>query len=146
MVVGRGEAGALAHRTVDIDDRGAVPADEMVVVVAHAGFVAGNGPQGLDPAHQPGVRQRAQDVVDRLMGHPRQLGPSGNDQALGVGVRMVVNSRQHGQSRLGDPQPGIAQRAGHLRVSGHSATIHRYLEPVKISRLSSFPDAQLGYR
>ena len=56
VVVGRGQARHLADRAVDVDDGAAGAADEVVVVVADAGLVAGDRAGRLDPAGEPGRR------------------------------------------------------------------------------------------
>ena len=71
LVVGGRQARHLADGAVDVDDGAARAADEVVVVVADARLVAGHGAGRLDPADQPGVGERAQRVVDGLVGHAR---------------------------------------------------------------------------
>src|SRR3954451_7101353 len=65
--VRRDQAGGLADRAVAVVDRAARPADEVVVVVAAPRLVARHRAARLDPAHQPGVGQGAQHVVDGLV-------------------------------------------------------------------------------
>ena len=59
-VVVRGvQAGALADGAVDVDDRAAGAADEVVVVVADPQLVAGGGAGRLDPADEASLGQGA---------------------------------------------------------------------------------------
>ena len=65
---GRVQAGRRADRAVHVGDRAAAPADDVVVVVAGAGLVAGGAAGRFDPPGQAGAGQRAQHVVDGLGG------------------------------------------------------------------------------
>ena len=67
------QAGCVADGAVDVGDGAAGPADDVVVVVAHPRLVARHGAGRLDAPHQARVGQRAQDVVDRLVGHVAEI-------------------------------------------------------------------------
>src|ERR1700748_2901895 len=54
VVVGRGQAGRLADRAVDVGDRAAGPADHVVMVVADPRFVARDRAARMDASHEPG--------------------------------------------------------------------------------------------
>ncbi len=63
------EARGVADGTVDVGDGAARAAHDVVVVVADAHLVAGDGPGRLDPAHEAGLGEGTEDVVDRLVRH-----------------------------------------------------------------------------
>src|SRR5207248_5596142 len=69
LVVGRGQAGRLADRTVDIGDGTARPAHDVMVVVPDPCLVASHGAGRLDATQQTHGGQRAQHVVNGLVGH-----------------------------------------------------------------------------
>src|SRR5690606_1480731 len=62
VVVRRGQAGCGPDRAVDVGDRAARPADDVVVVVTDPRLVASHRAGRLDAAHQPRHGKRAQDV------------------------------------------------------------------------------------
>ena len=121
----------LADGAVDVGDRAARPADDVVVVVADPRLVARHRAGGLDAPHQPGGGQRAQHVVDGLVRDLAEIRAHDADDRVGVGVRMVVHRGQHRDPRAGHAQGGAAQQlldsdvVGTLRVWVHD------LEPVK---------------
>src|SRR6478672_11504572 len=67
--VGGVEAGSYADRAVDVRDRAARAAHDVVVVVADAQLVARDRAGRLDPADQPGAAART-----RAGGQPRRRG------------------------------------------------------------------------
>ena len=109
-VVGGGEAGAYADGAVDVGDGAARAADEVVVVVADAHLVARDRARGLDPSDEPGVGERAEHVVDRLVRDGRLLGAHRGEDGVGVGVRLAAYGPQHGEARPGDPQVSARSR------------------------------------
>src|SRR3984885_14251838 len=68
VVVGRGQAGCLADRAVNVGDRTARPADEVVVVVADAPLEPGRAAGRLDASHEPGRGERVEGLVHSLQG------------------------------------------------------------------------------
>ncbi len=76
----------MAYGTVDIDRLPAGPADEVVMVVAHAGLVAGGRPRWLDAAKDSLLRQQGENVVDRLSGNRPDLVPHHSDDLIGRSV------------------------------------------------------------
>src|SRR5688500_10781460 len=114
--VGGVEAGAVADGAVDVRDRAAAAADDVVVVVADPELVAGHRPGGLDPAHEPRLGQRTEHVVDGLVGHARLLGSDRRQDAAGVGVRVAAYGAQDGETRAGDPQVNAAEQGLELAV------------------------------
>ena len=103
----------------------------MVVVVADAGLVAGDGAGGLDAADEPGRRQRAQHVVHGLVRDGGQLGAHGPDELVGVGVRSGVNGGQDGPPRPRHAQSGIPQDLVVRGGRGHVASLAHKLERIK---------------
>lgn len=115
MVIGWRQAGCITDGTVDIADDAARPADDMVVVVADARFVAGDRAGRLDAPHQPGGRQSVQNVVDRLARYLGQAGANSSEDGLGVGVRMGMHGLEHRNAGAGDPQLRCPQLVGNIR-------------------------------
>ena len=109
VVVGCREAWCLVDGAVDVGDHPARAADHVVVVVADAGLVPRDRAEGLDAAHQPGVGQGPQRVVDRLVRDVRELAAYRADDRVGVGVRGAGDGSEHGHPRSRHPQPGAAQ-------------------------------------
>src|SRR5580693_9880231 len=68
VVVGRGQAGCLADRAVDVGDRTARPADDVVVVVPDAPLEPGRAAGRLDAADKTGRGERVQRLVHGLQG------------------------------------------------------------------------------
>src|SRR6478609_12114481 len=108
--VGGVEARAHADGAVDVGDDAARAADHVVVVVADAQLVARDRAGRLDPPDQPGVGERPEDVVDRLVGDGRLLRAHRGQDAAGVGVRLAAYGPQHGEPRPGDPQVSAAEQ------------------------------------
>ncbi len=65
--VGGLEARGMSDGAVDVDHAAAGAADEVVVVVADAVFVAGGRASRLDPSQESGVDEGGKSVEDRLM-------------------------------------------------------------------------------
>src|SRR6185437_7941255 len=76
----RGQAGGVADGAIDIGDRAAAAADDVVMVVGDPRLVAGDRAGGLDPPQQVGVGQRPQDVVDGLRRDVAEVPADGLDQ------------------------------------------------------------------
>ena len=89
----------------------AIAADDVVMVVADPGLVAGHRARWLDPPQQAGLGQRPQHVVDGLGRHLAEVLAGGVDDRVRVGVRMRVHGVEDRQPRLGDPEVGPAQQA-----------------------------------
>ena len=102
----------------------------MVVVVADPGLVAGGRAGRLDAPDQAGVGERAQHVVDRLVGDGRQVRPHEADQRLGVDVRVLVDRREHRQPGPRHAQGGVPQHGPAVRVR-HAVIMEHYLEQIK---------------
>jgi hypothetical protein len=67
VVIGGMQAWGFADSAVDIRQISALPAHHMVVVVADAGFVAGNVPLWLDLPDDAQFREELERIVDRLV-------------------------------------------------------------------------------
>jgi hypothetical protein len=87
----------------------------VVVVVPDARLVARDGPRWLDAPHQARCGERAQHVVDGLVGHLAEVCTDGTDDRIGVGVRTVVHCGQHRYPRTRHPQGSVAQHALEVR-------------------------------
>ena len=68
VVVGRGQAGRAADGAVDVGDRAARAAHQVVMVVADPRLVARYGARRVDAPDEAGAGQRLQPVVDGLLG------------------------------------------------------------------------------
>lgn len=114
-VVGGCQAGDVADRAVDIGDGTARPADDVVVVVPDPRLVARNGARRLETPHQTRGSQRAQHVVDGLVGHLTEILTHDTDDRVRVGVRMVVHRGQHRYPRARHAESNPAQHALEVR-------------------------------
>jgi serine phosphatase RsbU (regulator of sigma subunit) len=124
VVVGGVEAGRDADDALDVRDRAAVPAHQVVVVVTDPRLVASHRARRLDAPSQAGGRERTQHVVDRLVRHVADLLTGAADDRVGVGVRVVVQHLQHGHAGAGDPEAGVAQQL--LGPTGHRGHLRHY--------------------
>ena len=115
-----------AQSTSAIDT--ARPAHDVVVVVADPRLVAGHGTRRLDAPHQTRGGQRAQHVVDGLVGDLAEVLAHDADDRVRVGVRMVVHRGEHGDPRAGHAQSGSAQHALEVRSRGHGPSVTHFLE------------------
>lgn len=88
VVVAGVKARALAADTVDVLGPAAIAADQVVMVVAGAGFVAGGVPGRFDSAKKPSLGESMEHVVDRLLGHGAQAVADSGCELVGSSVRM----------------------------------------------------------
>ena len=68
MVVGRGQAGRLADRAVDISDDTARPAHNVVVVVTNASLEPGRAVGRFDAAYESRRGERVEGLIHGLKG------------------------------------------------------------------------------
>src|SRR5438477_10260971 len=68
VVVGRGQAGRLADRAVDVGDDTAGPAHDVVMIVPDAPLEPGRGAGRLDAAHESRRGERVEGVIHSLEG------------------------------------------------------------------------------
>src|SRR5690606_1982242 len=101
-------------------------ADEVVMVVADAGLVAGDRAHGLDASQQSRGGERAQDVVDGLVGDRSDAFAHPPEDRVRVRVRMLVHHAQHGEPLRGDPEVGVAQHALEVGEAGHIQKLYTF--------------------
>jgi hypothetical protein len=106
------QAQRLAGRTGDVGDGAADAADEVVVVVAHARFEARGAAGRFDPAREPDLGKRAEDVVDGLDRDGTDPRTSAGRDVFDRRVRALANRRQHRETRCGDAQARVSQASG----------------------------------
>ena len=82
---------------------------------------------------RPGAGERAQHVVDGLVGHLAEIVARRPDDRVGVGVRVLVHRLQHGDPRARHPQGGRAQHLLDVRRREHPRSMSDCLEWFKIS-------------
>jgi len=135
-VIHGGQARRGTDRTVDIHHPAAVPADEVVMIIAGPPLVTRRRPGGLDATDETLVGQDAQSVVHRLTGDDADLGA----HDLGGFVRRTVRSarhrRQNGQTLSRDLDTVSTKKIG--RVVVHDDRMIQILEFVKIREMSNF--------
>src|SRR5215212_3670530 len=129
------QAGGRSHRAVDVGDRPALTADDVVVVVADPRLVAGYRSGGLDAAEEPRIRERPQHVVDRLVRDGAEVPTGCPYERLGVGVWPLVYGDQHRDAGARDTQRGRAQQALGAGDGGHGPTLRHFLELFKSWRV-----------
>jgi hypothetical protein len=118
LVVGRRQAWRGADGTVDVDHAAADPADQMVMVVADAGFETSRGPGRLNPPDESFANQQAEGVVHRLERDGADLGPHNLGHAIGGDMRLDRDRPQDSQSLGGDLKTALTKqirRVGHHR-------------------------------
>ena len=116
VVVGGGQAGHLADGAVDVDDRAAGAADEVVVVVADPALVAGDRARRLDAPDQAGVGERPQRVVDGLVGDLGQVLRTAPMTESVSAWGMLTDRGQHRRAAGGSP--AARHRAAAAGASG----------------------------
>src|SRR6516162_1984458 len=67
-IVGRGQAGRLAHRAVDVGDDAARAAHDVVMVVPDASLEPGRAACRFDPAYESRRGEGVEGVIDGLKG------------------------------------------------------------------------------
>jgi hypothetical protein len=121
VVVGRGQAGCLADRAVNVGDRTARPADDVVMVVPDAPLEPGGAAGRLDATDQPGRGERVERLVHGLQGDvPHPLAHAGGER-LDPEVVAVAHRLEQRHPDGRHPQPGAAQLfcGGQVRGRGH---------------------------
>jgi hypothetical protein len=106
----------------------------MVVVVTDPRLVAHYGAHRLETPHQTRSSQRAQHVVDRLVGDLAEVLTHDTDDRIRVGVRMVVHRAQHRYPRTRHTQSSPAQHALEVRSCWHAPKLAPFLESIKSRR------------
>jgi hypothetical protein len=98
------KAGRTTDGAVDIFDRSADPADDVMVVVPNPRLVAGWGARRLDPPDEVTLGEDPQNVIDGLGRDRAVVGAYGSRDRVGVGVRVSSQFGQDGPAGSGDPQ------------------------------------------
>lgn len=97
MVIGCRQAGRVTDSAVDVDDHTARSTDRVVVVVSDPRLVARYGTRWLDTTDETRIGQRAQYVVDGLVGNLAESRASCPNDRVRVRVRKIVHGSQHSQ-------------------------------------------------
>src|SRR6185312_15943749 len=119
VVVGRGQAGRLADRAVDVSDGTARPAHDVVMVVADPSLEPGRAAGRLDAAHQSRVGERVQGVIHGLQGDMADALAYPRGDGLDAEVVTVPDGLQQRDARGRHPQASPAQFAGGGRSRGY---------------------------
>jgi hypothetical protein len=114
MVLGRLEAWGGADGAVDIFDRPASAADQVVVVVADPRFIERGGIRGFDAPYQSHFQQGMKIIINGLPGKAAQAFTGSDGNGLGVEMSAPVDRRQYGEtgcrySHPNRPQPFLEQ-------------------------------------
>ncbi|OEI68283.1 hypothetical protein Cus16_1953 [Curtobacterium sp. ER1/6] len=123
------QAGCVTDRAVDVLDRAAHRADDVMVVVAGASLVPRRAAGGLDAADEPDTGQGAEHPVHRLVARRGELGRDRAEDVVRGGVRHRGRCAQHREARCRDPQARGPQQ---IRVDVHrvpspaSVRLHRF--------------------
>ena len=119
----RGQARRSTDDAVDIRDRAARRADEVMVVVSPTTLIAGWRPRRLYATKEAGIRQVAEHVVDRLHRGAGQRLAQQSEQGFSVTVRRLLQSFEesdapacHAQSRIVELVPGIRCHVNSIAV------------------------------
>jgi hypothetical protein len=127
VVVGRGQAGRLADRAVDVSEDTTRPAHHVVVVVSDSPLVPGRAAGWLKAAYQSRRGERVQGVIHGLKGDmPYAIAHTGGDR-LHAEVVSVPHGLEERDADGGHPQAGPAQFPGGGRSPGcgHDAKPYR---------------------
>jgi hypothetical protein len=135
-VLGHVQAGRFADGTVDVCDETTRAADDVVVVVPHPRLVASHRAGGLEAPDEASGGQRAQHVVDGLMGDVREVPTHGADDRVRVGVRLRLHRSEYGDPRSGHPEGSLAQHLLDLGRGDHGRSLALFLETVKNRRIA----------
>ena len=118
------EAGGFADGAADVFGLAAGTADEVVMVVPDAVFVACRRIGGLDAADDAFVREDVQDVIDRLPGDRPQITADARGQVVSRSVRMTGDGPEDGQTLCRYGQGVLAK--GGFRVAHRPRTRPRF--------------------
>lgn len=108
----------MAHGAVDVLDRPAAAAYQVMVIVPHPGLVAGRARPDVDLSQQARLREGAQGFIDGLQRHVPNPFADGARHLVGVKVPSLAHDFQ-------DRQPG--RRHAHPRGPQPVGAIHGYL-------------------
>jgi hypothetical protein len=125
VVVGRGQAGHLADRAVDVSDDTARPAHDVVVVVPDASLEPGRAAGRFDAAYESGRGKGVEGLVHGLKGDMADaIAHSGGDR-LDAEVVTVADGLEQCDAGGRHPQAGTAQllRGARSLGCGHEANI-----------------------
>ena len=114
------EAGGFTDGATDVFGLAAGTADEVVMIVADAVFVARRGIRRLDAADDALVREDIQDIIDRLPGNRAQLATHALREVIRGGVGMAGDRAEDGQPLRCDGQVVLAK--GGFRVAHRPRT------------------------
>lgn len=90
---------------VRIHDDGALAADDVMVIVADAGFVERGIAFGLDFSQDAAFRERGKVVVDGLFGGRRDFVLHETENPFGIGMRVDVERFENAKPRGRDAEP-----------------------------------------
>jgi hypothetical protein len=122
VVVGRGQARCVADRAVNVGDRTAHPADDVMVVVPDASLEPGRAAGRLDAAYKPGPGERVERLVHGLQGNVADPLAHAGGERLDPEVVAVAHRLEERDADGRHPQPGPAQLfgGGQVRGRGHA--------------------------
>ena len=112
VMLGRFDARCGSLRAVDVRDRAAPTADDVVVVVADARLVARGAPCRFDPADEPSPRKRAKSVIHGLRRDPADAFASRLGDHIDGGVVAAARRRQNSDPWARGTEPGRAKLIG----------------------------------
>lgn len=95
--VGGRQARSLADSAVDIADRAAAPADDVVVVICDAKFVEGRAARRFDAPCDTRSAQSRKHVVHRLVRDGADAVAHLRDDRFGVGMRLSIQRFEHAE-------------------------------------------------
>lgn len=128
LVVGRGQAGRVTHRTVDVNGPITDPADQVMMVVTDPGFVPSRRTGRLDATDKALVGHDPKGVIDCLTGDRADLTADKARDVVGGAVGPVGHRPQDRQSLRGDLHSVPTQERGQLQVRDHTTTITQILD------------------
>lgn len=123
MVVGRGQAGCLADRAVNIDDDTTRPAEQVVVVVTDTSLEPGRTPGRVDTTDQARRGERMQSLVHRLQGDVTHSIAHARGDRLDSKVVTLPDGLEQRDASGRHPQASTAQLISRSLGCGHDPNL-----------------------
>jgi hypothetical protein len=116
VVIRRGQAGCLADGAIDVSDDTARPADNVMVVVAHAPLKPGRAAGRLDAAHESRRGERVEGLIYGLKGDMAYAIAYPRGDRLDAEMVASPDGLEQGNTSSRHPKAGTAQ----FRCGGRS--------------------------
>jgi hypothetical protein len=125
VIVGRGQAGRLADRTVDVSENTARPAHHVVVVVPDASLEPGRAAGRFDAANESRRGERVEGVIHGLKGDMANAAAHPSGYRIDAEVVTPPDCLKQCDADSRHPQASTAQllRGGRSLGCGHGVNL-----------------------